>query len=219
MENRDQKLLKAIVEIYTQTAKPVGSSVLAESKKFDVSPATIRNAMYVLEQQGYIMQPHTSAGRIPTVLGYRFYLDNLLSIKTPTDKEQGELKSAYQQDIRDLAKLLVDKTNLATIVGFAANDMYFTGLFNLFSQPEFEDYKMVLSMSQVVDSLEKAIADIYDSISEPQVLLGQDNPFSEHCSVAITPLPGKEVLAILGPVRMDYNRVLGLLEQTVKIIK
>ena len=219
MENRDQKLLKAIVEIYTQTAKPVGSSVLAESKKFDVSPATIRNAMYILEQQGYIMQPHTSAGRIPTILGYRFYLDNLLSVKAPNDKEQGELKAAYKQDIREVAKVLVDKTNLATIVGFAANDLYFTGLFNLFSQPEFEDYKMVLSMSQVVDSLEKAISDIYDSISEPQVLLGQDNPFSEHCSVAITPLPSKEILAVLGPVRMDYNRVLGLLEQTVKIIK
>ena len=219
MENRDKQLLKAIIEIYTQTAKPVGSSVLADSKKFDVSPATIRNAMYDLEQQSYIMQPHTSAGRIPTVLGYRFYLDNLLAVKAPTSKESSELKSAYKQDIRDLAKLLVDKTNLATIVGLAPNNLYFTGLFNLFSQPEFGDYKMVLSMSQVVDSLERAIGDIYHNIKKPEVLIGEDNPFSDDCSVAITPLPNQKLLAILGPTRMDYNRILGLLEETVKIVK
>lgn len=219
MENRSQKLLKAIIDIYTQTAHPVGSKILAEDKTFAVSPATIRNDMAELEEAGYIIQPHTSAGRIPTVLGYQYYLDNLLSIQTPTSKELEELKLAYKKDIRDLAKLLVDKTNLATIIGFAPNEYYFTGLFNLFSQPEFEDYKMVLSMSQVVDSLEKAISDIYNDITKPEILIGKDNPFSEDCSVAITPLADNKLIAILGPIRMDYNKVLGFLEQTVKIVK
>ena len=164
MQNRSQKLLKAIIDIYTQTARPVGSKILAEDNSFGVSPATIRNDMAELENAGYVVQPHTSAGRIPTVLGYRYYLDNLLAIKSPSQNELKELEGAYKQDIRDLAKLLVDKTNLATIVGLAPNDYYFTGLFNLFSQPEFEDYKMVLSMSQVVDSLEKAFSDIYSDI-------------------------------------------------------
>ncbi len=219
MEKRSQRLLKEIIDIYTKTAKPVGSKILSEGNKFDVSPATIRNDMYDLEQEGYIMQPHTSAGRIPTVLGYQYYLDNLLTIKSATDAEKKELLSAYQQDIRDLAKLLVGKTNLAAIVGLAPNSFYFTGLFNLFSQPEFEDYKMVLSMSQVVDSFEKAMADIYHQIDKAQVLIGQDNPFSEDCSVAITPLSDDKLIAILGPMRMDYNRILGLLEETVKIVK
>ncbi|RJQ35133.1 hypothetical protein C4566_01285 [Candidatus Parcubacteria bacterium] len=219
MENRNQKLLKEIVDIYIRTAKPVGSKILFEGNKFDVSPATIRSDMFELEQEGYIMQPHTSAGRIPTVLGYQYYLDNMLSIKAPSDNERKELALAYKNDIRDLAKLLVSKTNLAAIVGLAPNSFYFTGLFNLFSQPEFEDYKMVLSMSQVVDSLEKAMADVYHQIDKAQVLLGADNPFSEDCSVAVTPLPKNRLIAILGPIRMDYNRILGLLEETVKIIK
>lgn len=219
MENRNQKLLKEIVDIYTKTAKPVGSKILSEGNKFDVSPATIRNDMFELEQAGYIMQPHTSAGRIPTVLGYQYYLENLLSIKTPSDSERKELISAYKKDIRELAKTIVAKTNLATIVGLAPNSFYFTGLFNLFSQPEFEDYKMVLSMSQVVDSLEKAMADVYHKIDKAQVLLGRDNPFSEDCSVAITPLPKNKLIAILGPIRMDYNRILGLLEESVNIVK
>ena len=98
-------------------------------------------------------------------------------------------------------------------MAFAPNDLYFTGLFNLFSQPEFEDYKLVLSMSQVVDSLEKAMADIYHKIKEPTILLGEENPFSEYCSVAITLLPSGQLLAIVGPLRMDYNRALGLLEE------
>ncbi len=220
MNERSQKLLKEIVEIYTKTARPVGSQFLSDSNKFAVSSATIRNDMFELEEAGYIAQPHTSAGRIPTVLGYRFYLDNLLSVKAPNAKEKQELQSAYNQDIRDLAKILVAKTNLATIVGLSPNNLYFTGLFNLFSQPEFEDYRLVLSMSQVVDSLEKAVANIYHRIKGPEVLLGQDNPFSEHCSVAITPLATNgAILGILGPLRMDYNRVLGLLEEVVNISK
>lgn len=219
MEKRKQKLLQEIIDIYIKTAHPVGSKILSDGKKFDVSPATIRNDMYDLEQMGLIMQPHTSAGRIPTIKGYRYYLDNLLAIKSFADKEKTELKSAYKKDIRELAKFIVSKTNLAVIIGFAPNSFYFTGLFNLFSQPEFEDYKMVLSMSQVVDSLEKAMADIYSSIEKPEVLIGDDNPFASDCAVAITPLPKKQLLAILGPARMDYNNILGILEETVKIVK
>ena len=213
MQERTQRLLKEIVELYIKTAKPVGSKCLSESKNFAVSSATIRNEMLELEKAGFIVQPHTSAGRVPTALGYRYYLDNLLDVKATKTEEQAELKQVYKEDLRELAKLLVDKTDLAIIVGQAPNDLYFTGLFNLFSQPEFEDYKLVLSMSQVVDSLEKAMADIYHKIKEPTILLGEENPFSEYCSVAITLLPSGQLLAIVGPLRMDYNRALGLLEE------
>lgn len=219
MEDRSQKLLKEIIDIHIKTARPVGSSALAASKKFDLSPATIRNEMYELEAEGYIAQPHTSAGRVPTIAGYKFYLDNLLSIKNLSGQESKELHKAYKKDIRDLAKILVDKTNLAAIVGFSPSDLYFTGLFNLFSQPEFEDYKMVLSMTKVVDSLEKAMIDIYPTIDKSIVLIGDENPFSSDCSVAITPLKDDRLLAVLGPVRMDYNKVLGLFEEITKIIK
>ena len=219
MESRTEKLLKEIIELYIKTAHPVGSKILFDGNKFEISPATIRNEMFELEHLGYISQPHTSAGRVPTALGYRYYLDNFLSVRSPNEKEQKELKLAYKKDIRDLAKLMVEKTSLAAIVGFAPNSFYFTGLFNLFSQPEFADYKMILSMSQVVDSLEKAMADIYSRIDKPEVFLGTDNPFSPDCSVAVTPLSDDRLLAILGPMRMDYNRIIGLLEETIKIVK
>lgn len=216
MQEREAKLLKVIIESYIKTARPVGSVGLS-SKDFDLSPATIRHEMAALEDQGLIFQPHTSAGRIPTVLGYQYYLDNLLTVKKSSTQEIEELKNAYQSDVRDLSKLLAHKTHLACITAFGPHDFYFTGLFNLFSQIEFEDYKMVLSMSQVVDSLEKAMADIYHTIDKPKVLLGRDNPFSDQCSVAVMPLSEKRLLGILGPLRMDYGRVLGLLNSIENI--
>lgn len=218
MEDRKQKLLKSIIELYINTAKPISSKILAEDESFSLSSATIRNDMLELENLGYICQPHTSAGRLPTVSGYRYYLDNLLSVYVLPEVEKKELADLAQQDIRLLAKYLAEKINLAVIVGFSPTDLYFTGLFNLFSQPEFEDYKMVLSMSQVVDSLEKATAKIFYQIDKPQVLLGKENPFNPYCATAIAPLAQDRILAILGPIRMDYNRVLSLLSAVVKIV-
>jgi transcriptional regulator of heat shock response len=221
MELRHDKLLKLIIEQYIISAKPVGSKSLAEDSGFDLSSATIRNEMADLEDLGFITQPHTSAGRIPTASGYRYYLDNLLSIQNSSAKDIDELEKAYKSDIRDLVKTLSDKTNLATILSIESNNIYITGLFNLFSQPEFEDYKMVLSMGQVVDSLERAIANMFYKIDKPQVLLGAENPWSEHCSVVIAPLNTREksLLAFLGPLRMDYNQALGLMDSVTKIIK
>lgn len=221
MEARYNKLLKAIVEQHINTAKPVSSKSLVEDKLFDLSSATIRNEMVELEEQGFIKQPHTSAGRVPTVSGYRYYLDNLLSIKDIDHRDMAELEKSYQSDMRDLVKHLSQKTNLAAILTSERNNIYITGLFNLFSQPEFEDYKMVLSMGQVVDSLERAMANILPKINKAEVLLGEENPWSDNCSVVIAPLPTKEksLLAFLGPVRMDYNLVLGLMDSVVKIVK
>lgn len=221
MEARYNKLLKAIVEQHINTAKPVSSKSLVEDKLFDLSSATIRNEMADLEDRGLIMQPHTSAGRVPTVEGYRYYLDNLLSVKNVDHKDLSELEQVYKSDIRELVKYLSQKTNLATILSSERNNIYITGLFNLFSQPEFEDYKMVLSMGQVVDSLERAMANMLPKVNKAEVLLGAENPWSDNCSVVIAPLYTKEksLLAFLGPLRMNYNEVLGLMDSVIKIVK
>lgn len=220
MNDRHGKLLKSIVDIYTRTALPVGSSSLAGAKGLDVSPATIRNDMAELEEEGYIFQPHISAGRVPTRSGYKFYIDNLMELKPVSEADLRIIKDSYHDDLRQLAKFLVDKTNLASIVGFAPNDLYFTGLFNLFSQPEFEDHRLMLSMSQVVDSLERAVADIYHELAGPQILFGDQSRLGENCSLVVTSLGSeKNFLAVLGPVRMDYARTLALFKEIVNITK
>ena len=81
LEGRRLDVLRAIVEDFVDTREPVGSRVLVERHSLGVSPATIRNDMAVLEEEGYITQPHTSAGRIPTDKGYRLFVDRLAEVK------------------------------------------------------------------------------------------------------------------------------------------
>ena len=81
LEERKLEVLRAIVEDYISTEEPVGSKALAERHHLGVSPATIRNDMALLEEEGYIAQPHTSAGRVPTDKGYRLFVDRLAAMK------------------------------------------------------------------------------------------------------------------------------------------
>ena len=88
LEDRKLEVLRAIVEDYVSTQEPVGSKALAERHNLGVSPATIRNDMAALEDEGYIAQPHTSAGRIPTDKGYRLFVDRLSSVKPLSTAER-----------------------------------------------------------------------------------------------------------------------------------
>src|ERR1700755_550385 len=93
VEDRKLEVLRAIVEDYVSTQEPVGSKALVERHNLGVSPATIRNDMASLEDEGYIAQPHTSAGRIPTDKGYRLFVDRLSSVKPLSNAERRAIQS------------------------------------------------------------------------------------------------------------------------------
>ncbi|MCX7903774.1 MAG: heat-inducible transcriptional repressor HrcA [Caloramator sp.] len=93
---RKRYILKAIVDDYIETAEPVGSRTIAKKYEMGISSATIRNEMADLEELGYLEQPHTSAGRVPSDKGYRYYVDKLINIKDPTPEEASEIKSILQ---------------------------------------------------------------------------------------------------------------------------
>jgi heat-inducible transcriptional repressor len=93
LEDRKLEVLRAIVEDYVSTQEPVGSKTLVDRHSLGVSPATIRNDMAALEDEGYIAQPHTSAGRIPTDKGYRLFVDKLSSVKPLTSAERRAIQS------------------------------------------------------------------------------------------------------------------------------
>src|SRR5258708_7576957 len=92
LDERRAAILRAVVEGYIETAQPVGSGHVARGEGIAVSPATIRNEMVALEQEGYLLQPHTSAGRVPTDKGYRFFVDSLVG--------PGELDAARRQQVK-----------------------------------------------------------------------------------------------------------------------
>ncbi|MFO1421700.1 MAG: heat-inducible transcriptional repressor HrcA [Candidatus Competibacteraceae bacterium] len=102
---RTQHLLRVLVERYIRNGQPVGSRTLARDAGLDLSPATVRNVMADLEELGYLRAPHTSAGRVPTARGYRFFIDALLHLKPLEDQEIEILRRRIDQPVRDGAEL------------------------------------------------------------------------------------------------------------------
>ena len=120
-DDRKKRKLSAIVETYIQTGEPVGSKTLSEFPGICVSPATIRNEMAALFEMGLLEQPHTSAGRIPSHLGYRAYIDDLMMVKPLTDDEKDGIDALFNISDPDPDKLLADSAEtLAEYTGCAA---------------------------------------------------------------------------------------------------
>lgn len=120
LDERKTKILNAIIQTYLQTGEPVGSRTISKYSDLNLSSATIRNEMSDLEELGYIIQPHTSAGRVPSDKGYRFYVDNL---KKESDREVTEMKrfviektEKMEEVLKQVAKLLAVNTNYATMI-------------------------------------------------------------------------------------------------------
>jgi len=112
MDERKQKVLLAIIQDYIATAEPVGSRTISRKYDLGVSPATIRNEMSDLEEQGYIEQPHTSAGRVPSQLGYRYYVDCLMKKKRLTRDEEKIIVSGYRKKSGEIAQVLRQTNNI-----------------------------------------------------------------------------------------------------------
>ena len=120
LDERKTKILKAIIQTYLETGEPVGSRTISKYTDLNLSSATIRNEMSDLEELGYIVQPHTSAGRIPSDQGYRFYVDRLMEEK---EREVSEMKNfvierteKMEQVLKNVVKLLANNTNYATMI-------------------------------------------------------------------------------------------------------
>jgi len=229
MNERQKNLLKTIVSNYIKTAEPVSSKSIAESGLFDLSPATIRNEMVELEDQGYIYHPHTSAGRIPSEKGYQFYIENFLGEPKLSKKEQEMLDltskkfDEFQPSlVKEMAKSIVEFSDNAVFIAFSDRDFYYTGLSNLFSQPEFTQHQLVYHLTKVVEHLDQVIEKIFQSCDdEVRIMIGRDNPFAKDCSSVMTRYQneqGNGVIGILGPLRMDYQNNLSLVKYTQKLI-
>ena len=109
MDERKNKLLKYIVDEYVDSAEPVGSSLIVDKYELNVSPATVRNDMMELENDGYIYQPHTSAGRIPTENGYRFYVDNFLKKDKIKQNVKNKLVDCFSSEKDNELKIMIER--------------------------------------------------------------------------------------------------------------
>ncbi len=224
MTTRQIAILSAIIEQYAEIAVPVGSVTLA--KLFGVSSATIRSEMARLEEMGMIMQPHTSAGRIPTDQGYRFYV-NTLTEQHATEQPQQLDRSARaiearvntygdraDRAIRSAVDSLVDLTQnlgIATI----GDELYMSGIGNLFSQPEFMSGTHAQSVARLLDNLEPWLREA--APNEPlNVYIGAENPIGKTSGASLiisrfrSPYSDRSYIGVLGPTRQSYGKVMRL---------
>jgi heat-inducible transcriptional repressor len=229
MTERQQNILRAIVEQYAEVAAPVGSHLLA--KLFNVSSATIRAEMAELERTGYITQPHTSAGRIPTDKGYRFYVNQTTESGDLETSSRGERAltarigegSVPERAIRNTVDTLVELTHnlgLATI----GKQLYMSGLSNLFGQPEFMNANQVREVALLLDNLEPWLREA--APNKPlSVYIGAENPIgrSAGCTLIISkfrsPYSDKSFIGVLGPTRQSYREVMSLVENAGQMLE
>jgi heat-inducible transcriptional repressor len=220
MTERQQQILSAIVEQYAEVASPVGSSLLA--KVFHVSSATVRAEMAELERLGLIAQPHTSAGRVPTDRGYRYYVNSVNGEQRGLTEGRAEkaLSSRVtsgglpERTIRNAVDTLVELTHnlgLATI----GNQLYMSGLSNLFGQPEFMQNGQVQQIASLLDNLEPWL---YEAApNEPlSVYIGKENPVGRSAGATLiisrfrSPYSDRSYIGVLGPTRQQYRDVMTL---------
>jgi heat-inducible transcriptional repressor len=229
MTERQKQILGAIIEQYAEVAVPVGSSLLA--KVFDVSSATIRAEMAELERLGYINQPHTSAGRIPTDAGYRLYVNSLAdkSATAPETRAERALTARVQhggmpeRTIRNAVDTLVELTHnlgLATI----GNQLYISGLSNLFGQPEFVSGQQVQQVARLLDNLEPWLREA--APNQPlSVFIGAENPIGRSANASLvisrfrSPFSDHSYIGVLGPTRQNYRDVMSLVAHTGKTLE
>jgi len=233
MNTRQQQILEAIIREHQKTSEPVASQVLFEKYNFDLSPATIRSEMLALDEEGLLLQPYHSAGRVPTTKAYRLFVNRLLERQEAgsADFEKVKRGMALFDPDKDfslnLAQFLADFSQSLGLSGSFGEEVDFhgAGLPFLLEDPEFDQPSDMLDILRGFDSLEKQFIDLFEEIGKDvEVFIGEENPIDdlERCSLVISGYKAgakKGFVGILGPKRMNYARNIFLVEQTKKVIE
>jgi len=233
MNDRQKQLLSAIVELYTKMAIPVGSQALLDNYDFGVSSATLRSDMAILEEEGYLYQPHVSAGRIPTDTGYRIYVEEMMGDQDLSREDQRRLqkelltlKAKHTRLGRTTAKLLSALSGNLAVSGIVDQDEFYDfGMRELIDNPEFQEMDALCRLVETLDSLDEQVDGIMLKLKddETRIFIGNENPIVgiNNCSMIVAPYQteeGRGMLAIIGPKRMDYAKNKSLIEYMKKLL-
>jgi len=227
---RQNRVLEAIIKVHLASAFPVSSKQIACI--LDLSSATIRNVMTELEREGYITHPHTSAGRIPTDLGYRRYVNNMMSVKeTPCKsilerlREHVRGKRFFEEVIENASCVISKITNYTGIALSPNNRLYFGGTYHMLEQPEFMELDMVRDFLRILEE-KRELARIMNQDLESNriaIRIGRENVYEElrNCTIITSPYKFKRrtsgSIGIIGPMRMRYEEVVPVVEYLAEV--
>lgn len=223
MTPRQKQLLAAIIQEFISTATAVGSISLYDKYKFKVSPATIRNEMAVLVREGYLDKPHSSAGRVPTTMGLRFFIEENLQEPEDLDlvaKERVktrlyQLRFDKEMLIREALKVLTEISHNAT-VALIGKEIYYAGLTDMLDIPEFQEISSLRRIMTVLESY-ATLSDIFNRSQtdrEVKALIGEETGIDAFDKYAIVfselrlHRGTSGYIAVIGPNRMDYSHII-----------
>lgn len=247
LTERQKEILFAIIEQYAEIATPVGSVTLA--KLFDVSSATIRAEMAKLESFGLIAQPHTSAGRIPTDAGYRYYVNSLVENSEAHDPwtegpaydlprleaPRGADRTTHVLEVRVSSQASAEATIKSAVdslveltgnlgLGTIGNQLYLAGISRLLTQPEFVDLGRVQAVAKLLDNLEPWLREA--APGEPlNIFIGKENPIGKSSGASLiiskfrSPFSDNSYIGVLGPTRQNYQKVMSLVRQAGEMLE
>lgn len=215
LDERKLKILQAIIRTYLDTGEPVGSRTISKYTDLNLSSATIRNEMSDLEELGYILQPHTSAGRIPSDKGYRLYVDTMLDAK---EDEMQDLRNELEEKtekiddiLQKVARLLAVNTNYATMV----------------SGPRYQTKRVKFIQITEVDEQNLLVVIVLDNNAVKNQMIHVDEPLAEETVVKLnfilnTTLNGLDVLemnlAVIQKLKEQFDNHTKVIDQVLEII-
>jgi len=219
---RQTQILKTLIEEYIETAEPVGSETLDKKYSLGVSPATIRNEMAKLTQMGYLQQPHTSSGRIPTSQAFKFYVNQLMKEKKLSVADEVSAKEAiwdyrfeFDKLMKRVTKELAERTKALALAKTNDEEIFSSGYSNILDCPEFYDIDVTRTVLNLLDEA-RELEEIFSQAfgEEPiHILVGEDlrNEFLRPCGVVFTEFQAgpkhSGYLGVIGPSRLRYQEV------------
>lgn len=228
---RQEKLISKIIDEYIKKAEPISSKALVKSGPFSLSSATLRYEMNALEKAGYLTHLHTSSGRVPTSKAYRLYVDNLMAdpaiyVPETTKKKIHRAIADAGNDPQELNRVVANIVSVLSdnivVTNIKDSDYFYkTGLSSLFEMPEFREFERVFNVANMFDHFERMFDQIESEFfginkNDITVLIGNESSIKNMKEEAVIlvryPLPNRKVgsMTIIGPMRMDYEKNIGL---------
>lgn len=213
MNKRQGEILHALIDAYLAQGEAISSGFLVHHYgHWRLSPATIRNEFSELTQEGFLEQPHTSAGRIPTAKGYRFFVDNFLDQPDVNDEERERLARVH--DLIQLCNVIARESRSVVVSSYDMAQVFETGFSHLLEEPEFHNHEFLVEFIKQAERLRQEVGEFSEMVDEePQLFIGEEGKNilgDSRFSVLITPIKNKGVAVFLGSTRMNYSKSLAL---------
>src|SRR3990167_7532152 len=231
---RQTQILKALIDEYIETAEPVGSFALEKKYNLGVSPATIRNEMAELTTSGFLRQPHTSSGRVPTPRAMKFYVSQLMEEKqmsladeVKAKEEVWDVRSDVDKLLEEAVRVLAERTRNVAVAAMDEGKTWHAGYANIFANPEFSDLRACANLFSFLDETQRLHELFFEraiSGSPIDILFGEELGWPGLSPVGVVAthfsIRGKNgALGVIGPIRLSYPTVVPMLRYFCNLIE